>query len=163
MRPGTARLHTTEPWTLNPSGSRTLEEALAIARRHGIEIPEDLRFQVFDEFVYEGAYATYAAGLMVGPSGENLVEWKEFYSPAGVIPVNVRTDVLMSDEAILAVFAHEAYELNALRKLFAESGGRMTASRLNELIRADVSVPGNLHDLAVADGDRRVLLMRTKS
>jgi hypothetical protein len=154
--PGAPKIHRTEPWAINPEGPRTLEDALALAQRWGVLIPSDVRFFVADDYVPEDAHATY---FYRSAKRGDFVRWEEFFHDRlGHIPIRVRGWVLERDEAIVAVFAHEVYEIEGLRKLFAESGGVMEASRLYQLIAPEE--PGNLHTDAVEHGDKLVDRMR---
>jgi hypothetical protein len=75
--------------------------------------------------------------------------------------VHVSEGVFQSDEAIVAIFAHEMYELNNLRRVFAESDGTMSMQRLHALINPGIA--RNLHDQAWDVADRLVLAMRKAS
>jgi hypothetical protein len=154
-----APVHETEPWNLNPEGPRSIEEAVALARAHGIAIPDDIRFDIVEEFVPEGAHAAYAQ--LGKQAGTALIRWEQFYNRFGKIPVHLRQSVLASDEAIIAVFAHEVHELTNLRRLFDDHGGFLTAGALSNLISP--AVHGNLHYKAVQIGDALVLAMRETS
>lgn len=68
------------------------------------------------------------------------------------IIVHVHSSVFESDEAIVAVLAHDMHEINGLRKIFEERGGYVRAGDLHRLINPGIK--GNLHDQAwdVADG-----------
>jgi uncharacterized protein YgfB (UPF0149 family) len=63
-----------------------------------------------------------------------------------------------SDEALIAVIGHELYELNQLRRLCAERGGRLSAGELHGLIAPGAT--GNLHDEAWDEADRLVVELR---
>ena len=76
------------------------------------------------------------------------------------VPTHLRRYILRSDEAIVAVIAHESYEIRELRSLFGQSGGSMQASRVREL--TSPMVLDNLHWKAVDYADDLVRLMRKK-
>jgi hypothetical protein len=68
---------------------------------------------------------------------------------------------LTSDEAIVAVFQHEMFELSLVREVFAQSGdGSMNAADYG--IQASVGRPGNFHDLAWDEADAIVFRMRRR-
>ena len=138
-------------WRPNPNGQvRTISEAVEIARRNGVNIPEDIRFAAVEaRDLPSNASAAYA---QFGQKHlDDLIEWEDFYNRYEQIPVRISRELLASDEAIVAIMGHEMHELNALRRLFEESGGVMRAGRLRSLIRP--GIPNNLHDQAwdVAD------------
>ncbi|MEP7119884.1 MAG: hypothetical protein ABJE95_03195 [Byssovorax sp.] len=148
---GTAQSPKTLPWAPNVDGSRTEAEAIAIAKRWGVTIPEDIRFIFRDDLVPADAYATYNTFTSTG-----RVRWSEFYVKER-IPVKVRRSVLDSDEAIVAVIAHEMFELNALREMFET---RETIPSLEIIDRIRTGVPKNLHDRAWDAADKFVQAMR---
>jgi hypothetical protein len=155
---GTATFHQTEPWSGPRSGTRTLygpTGALAFAKQHGIEIQDDVRFVVEPAFIPSNAWAVYfrLKNLM---NVRNFIQWTDFYTQ-GKIWVRIRPEVLMSDEAIVAVLGHEMHELNALRLLFARNNGVQRSQELYLLID---SAHGVLHHEAVAAGDALVLSLR---
>jgi hypothetical protein len=145
------------PWRPNPDGPRTIDEAVAIARKHGVNIPEDIQFAVSKTPLPANRFAEYAQ--LGSKSPDQIITWEEFYNKFEKIPVRLSGEVLNSDEAIVAVMGHEMYELNSLRQLFEDAGGQMKAGRLRELIREGVH--GNLHDRAWDEADRLVSKMRT--
>jgi hypothetical protein len=163
VRP-TARTHQTEPWAPRQAGPRSLAEAVALGGQHlaqanqpGLEaIPDYIQFVVTDANIPEDAYASY---LWLGEMAEDAtVAWNDcVHDRTGKLPVRIRPVVLESDEAIVAVIAHEVYEIVALRAAFAERGV-LTAREVYEHISPEV--PGNLHHQAVAFGDQLVRAMR---
>jgi uncharacterized Zn-binding protein involved in type VI secretion len=147
-------------WNKNPGGEvRSIQEAVDIARRNGVHIPEDIRFaRVRQKDLPKDAFAEYA---QLGRRGsDDLVEWPEFYNRFDQIPVRVSDEILDSDEAIVAVLGHEMHELNGLRKLFDENGGQMPASQLHRAIAPGFK--GNLHDEAWDVADDLVNKMRAE-
>ena len=161
----TSRTHQTEPWGRRPAGPFAFEEAIAFARQHlaaanepGLEdVPDYVHLVINDDNVPEDAYASY---LWLGElSGDAEVRWEDrLHDRTGKLPVRIRACVLESDEAVVAVIAHELYEIVHLRAAFADSGGMLTAQQVDEHISCDC--PGNLHYQAVAFGDRLVRTMR---
>jgi hypothetical protein len=143
-------------WAPNPDGPRTLEQALAVARGRGIDIPADIRFGVVTGKWPKGRFAEYAQ-LGQRQQGD-VITWEELYNRFNQIPVRLNPEVLASDEAIVAVIGHEMHELNALRRLFAESGGSMSVRQFRRLVIE--GVPGNLHDQAWDVSDNLVGAMR---
>ena len=71
--------------------------------------------------------------------------------------MKVSKDILDSDEAIVAVVAHEMHELNSLRKIFEERQ-TLPAEELGRLINPGHK--GNLHDQAWDIADQLVGRMR---
>lgn len=141
-------------WTPNSEGVRTLGQAIAIAQSAGIQIPNDIAFFV-DENLPLNTYAKYFGRVSV--YGEE-VPWSDFYNRFGFIPLRINPVVLISDEAIVAVFTHEFHELNQLRRIFARAGGFIRAEVLEDLI--GLGRPGNLHDIAWELADQAVIAMR---
>ena len=139
-----------QEWRPNPVGqTRTIEEAIAIARRFGVQIPDDVDFFV-DEFGYLDATTTARSSRLSPRTPETPVQWSDFVASAtGKVPFLIRPDVLEIDEAIVAVIAHEMYELEELRPLLLEG-----KTSIKDIIwHSRPGVPGNLHDKAwdVAD------------
>jgi hypothetical protein len=155
---GTARAHATEPWTRSRSQPCSIEEALRIAQGHGVVIPDYLRFDVCEDFVPEDAHASY---LLLGPmDGNALIRWTDCLNKDGRVPVHVRPGVLESDEAIVAVFAHEAQEITGLRAAFEANDDALPAREVYHLISPEVAE--NLHAQAVEIADHLVLRMRLR-
>jgi hypothetical protein len=85
------------------------------------------------------------------------ITWDQFYNKYDNIAVKVSKDILDSDEAIVAVMAHEMHELNGLRKIFAERE-TLPVEELGRLINPGHK--GNLHDQAWDVADAAVARMR---
>ncbi|HWE98104.1 MAG TPA: hypothetical protein VG269_29430 [Tepidisphaeraceae bacterium] len=145
-------------WAKNVDGARSLEEAVRIARANGVEIPDDVSFHLDEDGLLPpntSAQYYYAGNQWVGKP----VRWTDFYSKfTGKIPVQILPSVLESDEAIVAVFTHEFYELNSLRRIFSANNGVLRAEVLHDLINP--GIPRNLHDEAWNLADQAVLRMR---
>jgi hypothetical protein len=134
----------------------SIDEALSIAQGNGVVIPAYVRFDLCEDFVPENAHASY---LMLGPmEGNTLIRWTDCLNMDGQVPVHLRSGVLESDEAIVAVFAHEAHEITGLRAAFEANNATLVASEVYRLISPDVT--GNLHARAVEIADHLVLQMR---
>lgn len=152
----------TYPWRPNPDGAaRSIDEAVAIARAHGVEIPDDITFlpRAGKHFPPK-TFAAYFDRTFA--DARHVLHWDDFYRHAeDDIAVHISTDILSSDEAIVALFAHEMHELNGLRRLFDErDGGGITAGELRRLVNPGNR--GNLHYQAWEVADRLVLAMRAK-
>jgi hypothetical protein len=113
----------------------------------------------------KGSLARMAAEGMETAMGPGVVEqldgyvyWREHYNRFGKIPFQIHPDVLTSDEAIVAVFAHEMSELSQLREVFISSKGRMDAMDYAAQVATDRL--GNFHDKAWDKADEAVLSMR---
>lgn len=153
-------------WTRNVSGAvRNEVEARAIATAHGVVIPEDVEILMvpkgfegimLPQPVLEGdaVYATYG-DFRIGYGVKN--QWKSLYRRNKIL-VKIRSDVFESDEAIVAVFTHEFYELNRLREMFAAANGVMRGEIIWDLIAP--YRPGNLHSKAWDLADAAVQRMR---
>jgi hypothetical protein len=76
----------------------------------------------------------------------------------GKIPFIVRDDIFDSDEAIVAVFAHEMYEIEELRPILEEKKTSIT----DVFILTKPGIRGNLHDKAWDLADWLVERMRRK-
>jgi hypothetical protein len=87
-----------------------------------------------------------------------LVRWEDLQNRFEDVAVKMSKDILESDEAIVAVVAHEMYELNNLRRIMDESGGAIRADRLHNLVSPGIK--GNLHDQAWDIADEAVARMR---
>jgi hypothetical protein len=148
------------PWSRNSGGVvRYPQEALALAAARDVSFPEDVRLVVVGEGdLPENVFASY---MLPTPFRENdLLGWDRFLNRNGDILIRIKASVLASDEAIVAVLAHEAFELNALRS-FLPDGEMISPSKLQQLISPEV--PGNLHFQAWDDADHRIEQWRTES
>jgi len=136
--------------------TRTLTEAIDIARRWGVKIPDDVAF--FIDEVGELDADTTARGPKITKPAGSTVYWRDFvHHLTGKVPFIVRPDILKSDEAIVAVVGHEMYELEVIRKLLHTDRG-MSVESLKGL--TDFDNPGNLHDEAWDAADDLVERMR---
>jgi hypothetical protein len=146
-------------WTKNPNGTvRSTSEAIEIARQHGVEIPDDLLLKKLSgKYLPDNTYARYFR--MDGKDPTKMISWDDFYDKElDELLVHIEESVFHSDEAIVAIFAHEMHEINNLRLLFEGSGGSMTVRRLHYLISPGIK--GNLHDQAWDVADAAVTQMR---
>jgi hypothetical protein len=143
-------------WRDNPDGKvRTIHEAVEIARAHGVVIPDDVEFHA-DEVGELHQDLTARAPRVDRPSGER-VYWSDMvHDITNKAPVRVWPGILKSDEAIVAVLAHEMHELLTLRPNL-ESGGVL----IDDLVlHTEPGRPGNLHCEAWDVADRLVDEMR---
>lgn len=157
-------------WRKNRGGlKRTIEEAVEIAKRHGVEIPEyvvffeaepgDLEGSIKGHF-FGGRFET-AIGPRVTEHGNRRVYWHDHFHRNGRVPFRIHPDILTSDEAIVAVFQHEMYELSLIEEVCVQSGdGSMDGTDYG--IQTSVGLPGNSHDLAWDEADKAVLRMRSR-
>jgi hypothetical protein len=145
------------PFAPNAGGvSRSAEEAIAIARKEGVHVPEWVKI-VSDPSVPGDRFADYTLvrpGDLAAERGR--VTWRAI-SRGEVIVVRVHPSVLKSDEAIAAVLEHECFELTRLKRTL-ETRGAVSPAELQRMISADV--PNNLHHQAWEMGDYRLLAMR---
>lgn len=143
-------------WRVNPAGQiRTLEEAVIIAKNHGVVVPEDVSISI-DESGDLGPALT-ACGPRVGKVEGSVVYWSDLvHDKTGKVPFRIWHGILNSDEAIVAAFAHEMYEIEQLRPLL-----RRGTTTIEELINLTCpGNPGNLHDEAWEVADKLVERMR---
>ena len=139
----------TREWRENPEGQvRTIEEAVAIARAYGVVIPDDVEFHV-DETGELHEHLTARAPRVDKPSGER-VYWSDLVHDITMkVPLRVWPGILKSDEAIVAVLAHEMHEILNFRPYLEH--GNISIDDL--ILQTEAGRPGNLHDQAwdVAD------------
>jgi hypothetical protein len=153
---GAAQRSLAKPWRLNADGRRTIDEAVALARKWGVVIADDVQFVVRDDMLLEDQDARYAA--FSGARDKKYV-WEDLFTRSGKIVVKLRSTVLDSDEGILDVLTHEMHEINALRTMFEERG----AISLGELIAlTEPGRPKNLHDEAWDEGAKCVARFRAE-
>ena len=144
-------------WRKNPGGEiRSPEEAIEIARRHGVVIPEDVHLS-FDSSDDLGPNRT-AWGPRVDKETGEIVRWDDLvHDRTGKVPYRIWSGVLDSDEAIVAVLGHEMYENNELRLLMREE-----EISIDEYIGMTCpGNPGNIHDEAWDVSDKLVERMRS--
>ena len=143
-------------WKKNHSDEkRTIEQATEIAQKNGVRIPVDVLF-FEDEEGDLPEYMTARGPKVTKPAGSN-VHWSDLVNLlTGKVPFRVRSEILKSDEAIVGVFGHEMYELDALRDLLKE--GKTTIEDFIGHTCPDK--PGNLHDQAWDYADALVKRMR---
>src|SRR6202521_5056068 len=94
-------------WKDNAAGQvRTIKDAIAIARQNGVEVPDDVSFWV-DELGELHPDWT-ACGPRVDKADGSIVYWSDLvHYETGKVPFRIWEGILKSDEAIVAVFAHE--------------------------------------------------------
>jgi hypothetical protein len=145
-------------WAENANGEkRTIEQAKEIARQFGVPIPDDVEF--FEDEENELPEDMTARGPRVTKLAGEAVHWSDLVnSLTGKVPFLIRPDILKSDEAIVGVFAHELYELAALRRILTK--GKTPIEHYINHTRPDN--PGNLHDQAWDYADDRVERMRKR-
>ncbi|MFF3877184.1 hypothetical protein [Streptomyces sp. NPDC001978] len=141
----------------NPDGPRTLSEAVALAKSKGVQIEDDILIRLdnslsADEFALYGNQVrstqrvgwTDLTGTIRQPkSGVRPTYWtaQPIEEETMVMVVRLRPDVLESDEAIVAVLAHEMHEINYLRTTLS-GDVRMSAASYHGLVNDKV---GTLH------------------
>jgi hypothetical protein len=97
-----------------------------------------------------------ARGPKVTKPPGGIVVLDDLLNKFAEVPFIVRPDILKSDEAIVAVFAHEMHELNGLLPLLRE--GQLTIEQFNA--HTSATNLGNLHYEAWDIADRFVEEMR---
>jgi len=114
-------------------------------------------FDFFEDELNELNENRTACGPRVDKPAGTIVFWSDLvHDLTGRVPFRIWPRILNSDEAIVAVFAHEVFELEKLRPIL-EKG----ATRIEDFIALTrPGIPGNLHDQAWDHADRLVELMR---
>ncbi len=141
-------------WRPNhPPARRSIDQARALVAAEGIDVPDDVRFVERDDAHF--ASDVYAA--FGGFKSTSWYRWDDLLRDGAVV-VKVRASVFESDEAILAVFAHELHEIEGLRSSF-EQGPVLGAKLIREI---EPDRRGNLHDEAWDVADAAVASQRTK-
>jgi hypothetical protein len=136
---------------------RTVEQAAAIAEKHGVLIPEDGEF--FADELNELHENWTACGPSVDKPAGSPVSWTDLvHDKTGKVPFRFWPGILQSDEAIGAVFAHELFELQELRPLLKE--GTITIDDF--IAHTRPGYPRNLHDRAWDWADNWVEHMRAE-
>lgn len=153
---GLAQIPGSYPWHLNADGvTRTLQEATDIARKHGVEISDDIRFVIVKgDKLPKNTYGRY---FRTRYDAHEQVTWEKLVTRNDQVPIEISEEVLKSDEAIVAVIAHELHEVEGLRAILLEEGW-LSHSALFRLISPGVR--GNLHDGAWDVADALVAKMR---
>jgi hypothetical protein len=137
-------------WKRNADGHRrSIDEALEIARRNGVEVPEDVVFFVAEPGelngtsggLLSGQTLESARGPTVSEHEDGRIRWEDHYNRYGKVPFQIHPDVLTSDEAIVAVFQHEMHELSLLRRVFTLSKNRC-------MVATDIGTRSRQVDLA---------------
>jgi len=143
-------------WRGNPDGqSRTIEQAVEIAKAAGIPVPDDVAF--FAEESPDLSHSVTARGPRVDKYVDQRMHWSDLvHDLTGKVPFRVWPGILGSDEAIVAVIAHELYELERLRPLLRAG----TLSIDDYIAHTEPGRAGNLHDQAWDEADRVVDRMR---
>ncbi len=143
-------------WQQNPDGqARSLEEAKAIAKQHGVTIPDDVEF--FEDELNQLHEKFTACGPRVDKPAGSRVYWSDLiHDINGKVPFRIWPGILTSDEAIVAVMAHEVFELEMLRPWLEEG----VTSIEDFIAHTRPDNPGNLHDQAWDRADELVERMR---
>lgn len=144
-------------WLIREAGPLGVDEAIALVRSRGVEIGDDIRVVVDDDFMKPTDNAHYGKTF----SSAESYTWAHMLGPGEKLFVRIRGDVLRSDDQTLFVLAHEMHEINTLRDMFA-ARINIPGAELIALVRIDR--PGNLHTQAnrVA-GDLVLALRRERS
>lgn len=144
-------------WNPNADATiRSVDEAVEIARAHGVAIPECAAFFV-DELGSLDVHTT-ACGPKVTKAAGGIVVLADLLNKFGQVPFIIRRDILESDEAIVAVIAHEMHEFNELLPLLRQ--GQLTIEQFGG--HTSPTNSGNLHYEAWDIADKLVEEMRRK-
>lgn len=161
------------PWSNNPDGKkRTILEALDVFRENikdflaqnpHINLDPSILNQIkFKEskgrLTPEDAPLKWAEyGPFYRGTGNNGEITLEDLFDEGKIPVMIDPRVLASDQAILGIFAHEAYEIQSIRdKIMLNPNKSLPQEQLQQAIN-------DFHTTAVRLQNRLVQFMKTKS
>jgi hypothetical protein len=121
----------------------------------GVEIPEDIAFMARDpKFLPKNTLAQYFGRRF---AADERISWETFVNADEQVAVRFSKEILSSDEAVVAVFAHEMHELSRLRALF-DIRETIPATEVLRLINPGIK--GNLHDQAWEVADAIVARMR---
>jgi len=126
-----------------------------IARANGVLIPDDVEFHV-DETAELHRDLTARAPRVDKPSGERAY-WSDMVRDlTNKVPIRVWPGILGSDDAIVAVIAHEMHELGMLRADLQGNG-----IMIDDLVlHTEPGRPGNLHCQAWDVADKLVNQIR---
>jgi hypothetical protein len=146
------------PYVENAGGvARTPAEALALAKKHNVRVPDFVRI-VADPKVSKEAFAEYRLGNGRPLNPRQAMSWGDL-APDGTVTVRVSPEVFNSDEAIVAVLAHESHELRTLKALVEE--GELSGQQINAHINPHSNT--NLHGQAWEIADLNTQLMRAET
>ena len=129
-----------------------------IAKKHGVKIPDDLDFHI-DESGELNKDLTARGPRVDKPSGEHVYWVDLVHDLTQKVPFRIWPGLLKSDEAIVAVLAHEMHEITALRPLLEK--GEISID--DYVMYTEPGRPGNLHDQAWDVADLMVDKMRGES
>lgn len=105
-------------WRINPSGEqRTLDQAVEIATKWGVDIPDYYEFHVAPE-EYPLAANEFARTTGFEEFDGTIIEWQKLLNIRGKLPILLNPSIFNSDEAIVATIAHEVFEIGMLEKHF---------------------------------------------
>ena len=98
-----------------------------------------------------------ARGPRVDKPAGSIVYWGDLvHDKTGKVPFRLWPGILSSDEAIVAVLAHEMFELEMLRPILREAATTIE----NFIAHTSPGNPGNFHDRAWDLADKIVERMR---
>jgi hypothetical protein len=152
---GAAQTPRTLPWGRPADAPRSLSDVLPLAERHGVTYPEEVKL-VLQPNLPPNVYAAYRLPGEV--LAHEVWSWRRFLNRFDEIVIRIKPDVLANDEAIVAVMAHEAFELNRLCELL--DGSQLRAEEVGKLINPGID--GNLHCQAWDDADARIVAWRAR-
>ncbi len=149
-------LHEYQP---NANGAvRSTEEARAIAKQNGVELPDWIEIRSNPRVPIEEKLAAYRLGGPAPLPPFQRAEWDRL-APDGVVVVNEHPSVFASDEAIVGVLAHEEHELTSL-----QASVEQNSMRYRDVHRAvDPTGSANLHGQAWEVADLQVIRMRAQT
>ena len=142
-------------WRQNADGAtRTLAEAVNLARRWGVTVPDYVHF-AFDRcgVLKDNVFA--GTTKFEEPVGTRIYWRWLFHKLTGEIPFLIRAELMSRDEAIVAVIGHEMFELENLRPSLEEG---IAIEDFAAATSADN--PGNIHYRAWDYADELVAKMR---
>lgn len=134
---------------------RTVDEALAIAKKNGVEMPGYIKVVADPTVKIKESFAEYE--LIKNVREDAPLQWGTLVKSEVV--VRVHPSVLRSDEAIVGVLQHESYELEQLR-MTMNRRGTLRPPEIRRMINSEGDL--NLHGQAWDIADSRVLIMRER-
>jgi hypothetical protein len=149
----------TRQWKDNSDGQiRTIEEAVEIAKKYGVTIPDDIDFHIDEANELNETFT--ACGPRVDKLAGERVHWSDLvHDRTHKVPFRLWAGLLKSDEAIVAVLSHEMHEILTLRP-FLESGKIAIEDFISQ---TEPGRPENLHHEAWEIADKLVDKMRGES
>ena len=135
-------------------------EALAIAAKHGVKLPDDVAvlFVKGDKLPTLGAIASWGERRVLEKGSSEILTFADFISRrypntafGDKIIIRLHQNTLKNPSAVAGLLAHELHEIQGIRKLFKEAGGTLTEGQLYDALwtSGKPGIGGWLHKQAV--------------